>query len=118
MRRTVINVLTAALAISVSASTSLAQTAPTLKIRSLVPLTVVGSGFAAHERVALTLRRAGKRVTTKRVLSSLGGTFRARFSPLVATDSCRGSLVVVALGTAGSRASVSRSCRPPDPQTP
>jgi hypothetical protein len=84
---------------------------------SLAPLTVVGGGFAARERVALTVRRAAKRVASRRVSATPRGSFRARFTPLLAADVCRGSLVIVASGAAGSRASVSRPCRPPHPPT-
>jgi hypothetical protein len=103
---------------AIAASTAPARVGPVLKIRSLAPLTVVGSGFASRERVAITVRRAAKRIAYRRVFATRDGAFRTRFSPLLVTDTCRGSLIVVASGTSGSRASVSRPCRPPDPQTP
>jgi hypothetical protein len=103
---------------AISASSAPAREGPVLRIRSLAPLTVVGRGFAAQERVAITVRRAAKRVARRRVLATRDGALRARFSLLLVTDTCRGSLVVVASGAAGSRASVSRPCRPPDPQAP
>ena len=110
--------LTLVVAIGVAASAAHARVGPVLKIRSLAPLTVVGSGFAPRERVAITVRRAAKRIAYRRVFATQDGAFRARFSPLLVTDTCRGSLIVVASGASGSRASVSRPCRPPDPQTP
>ena len=112
-------ILLAFAVIAISAGTNVpARVGPVLKIRSLAPLTIVGSGFASRERVAITVRRAAKRMARRRVLATQGGAVRTKFSPLLVTDTCRGSLVVVASGASGSRASVSHPCRPPDPQTP
>jgi hypothetical protein len=102
---------------AVSASSSAARAGPALTIRSVAPLIVVGSGFAARERVTITVRRASKRLVARRVRADAGGTFRLTFPPLLVTDTCSGSLLVLARGAAGSRASASRPCRPPDRQT-
>jgi hypothetical protein len=98
------------------AGAALASTGPKLSIRGLAPLTVAGERFAARERVTVTVRVAGRRVARRAVTAGARGVFRVRFSPFLAVDPCRGSIVVTAAGTAGSRASVRRPCRPPDPQ--
>jgi hypothetical protein len=92
--------------------------APTLRIRAIAPLTVAGSRFVVRERVTLTLRVAGRRVARRAVTAGSRGAFRAGFSTLVAVDPCRGSIVISAVGAAGSRASARRPCLPPDPQVP
>jgi hypothetical protein len=107
-----------AAAIATVAAASPARVAPTLKITSRAPLTVVGSGFASRERVTITVTRATRRVAARGVVAGAGGAFRVRFSPLLVTDICRGSLTVVARGAAGSRTSATRTCRPPDPRAP
>ena len=117
MRGTGLILLSAALAAVVSASSAPARTGPALTIRSIAPLIVVGNGFVARERVTITVRRAGKRVDARRVRAGAGGTFRLRFPLLLATDTCSGSLLVLARGAAGSRASASRPCHPPDHET-
>jgi hypothetical protein len=117
VRRALPILLAVALA-AASASFSAAHTGPALKIRSAAPLIVVGSGFVARERVTITVRLARKRVDARRVRAGAGGTFRLRFSPFLATDPCSGSLLVFARGAAGSQASASRPCRPPNRQTP
>jgi hypothetical protein len=117
VRHTALILLAIALA-AASASVSGARTGPALKIRSAAPLVVVGSGFVARERVTITVRLAGKRVDARRLRAGAGGTFRLRFRTLLVTDTCSGSLLVLARGGAGSRASASRPCRPPDRQTP
>jgi hypothetical protein len=116
MRRTGLILLLTVLA-AVAASSSPARTGPALTIRSVAPLIVVGNGFVARERVTITVRRAGKRVDARRVRAGAGGTFRLRFPLLLATDTCSGSLLILARGAAGSRASASRPCHPPDHKT-
>jgi hypothetical protein len=117
VRRTGLILLPIALAAAL-ASVSTARTGPALKIRPAAPLVVVGSGFVARERVTITVRLARKRVDARRVRAGAAGTFRVRFSPFLVTDTCSGSLLILARGAAGSRASVSRPCRPPDGPTP
>jgi hypothetical protein len=114
LRRAGLIVLLTALA-AVSASSAPARTGPALTIRSVAPLLVVGHGFAARERVRITVWRASRRVDDRRVRAGAGGSFRLRFPILLATDTCSGSLVVLARGAAGSRASARHVCHPPDP---
>src|SRR5580765_390642 len=98
MRRTGLILFPIALAAAVSASSSTARPGPALTIRSVAPLIVVGNGFVARERVTITVRRASKRVDTRSVRAGAGGTFRLRFPLLLATDTCSGSLLILARG--------------------
>lgn len=73
---------------------------PRLAFGQLFPLTVNGTGFRGRERVRVTL--TGARTASLRVTADRRGRFTARFSVRVPT--C-GSVVVRAVGAAGSRAS-------------
>jgi hypothetical protein len=96
---------------------SAAVAAPRLRVTSLTPLTIRGSGFRDHERITVVVRTAASRVQ-RRLVADGSGAFRVRFTPYLAVDPCRGSIRVVATGRAGSRATAKRECRPADPQAP
>jgi hypothetical protein len=89
-----------------------------LRIVDWTPLTVRGTGFAAGEQVRLTLRTGRPRTVSRTTRAGRSGTFRAAFGLLVALDPCRGTLVVTATGSRGSRATVKRPCRPPSTAPP
>src|SRR4051794_30246759 len=85
-----------------------------LRIVHSAPLTVAGAGFASRERVRLSLR-GGARSAVRTVTARADGTFTARFAG-VALGHC-GAASIVASGSRGSRASVTRhlgvaSCNP------
>jgi hypothetical protein len=70
-------------------------------VASKPAVVVLGTGFGARERVALTLRApAGSRLV--RVRATRAGSFRARFAGL-RVDRCAG-FSVTAVGSRGSRA--------------
>jgi hypothetical protein len=92
--------------------------APQLRVVTVAPLHVAGSGFAPSERVSITLTIGAKRRATIWRRATAAGAFSARFSPLIATDVCRGLLTVRAVGATGSRATVRHSRRTPDPLPP
>ena len=87
---------------------------PHLKVTSLAPARVAGSGFQARERVVVTV--SGTATHLKRaVLTSAAGTFVARFTAGVSAPGCH-QVAVVALGARGDRAawkSPQRPCGPP-----
>jgi hypothetical protein len=98
---------TAALALAACGSTQASEqpsattaAKPRLSFGQLFPLTVNGAGFRGRERVRVTLR--GSRTATKTVVADRRGRFTARFTVRVPT--C-GSVLVRAVGAAGSRAS-------------
>jgi hypothetical protein len=114
MRWASLIVLLVALA-AVSPSGSPARAGPSLTIRSTTPLLVVGRGFAAQERVTVTVRRGSRRIDARAVRAGGGGAFRLKFPALLAADTCTGSLLVLAKGAEGSRAAARRPClHPPD----
>ena len=104
-----------ALAGTCAASATVA--APRVRLTFLTPLTIRGSGFRKHERVTVVVRTAASHMH-RRLEADGSGAFRVRFASLLAVDPCRGAIRVVATGTAGSRATTKRDCRPADPQTP
>lgn len=91
--------------------------APRIRIATTAPLTIVGTGYAAHARVTVVARtdRARRSVSVR---TGAAGGFRARFSVLFAVDPCHGSLVVTARGSNGEAATVKRPCRTGDPAVP
>jgi hypothetical protein len=102
-------VLVAASAVAIP---SLAGGASRARVRivTLSPLVVRGTGFKVREHVRVTATPGGIR----RVVSNAGGTFRATFSTPV--DRCMG-LSVSAVGARGDRAAVKLpqpACPPED----
>jgi hypothetical protein len=73
-----------------------------LEVRGQNPLAVRGTHFRAHERVGLTVKGRGSRLS---VTAGARGTFLAVFKNIVGCD----SITVVARGSKGSRASVNLS---------
>ncbi|HEU6444617.1 MAG TPA: hypothetical protein VFL61_06120 [Gaiellaceae bacterium] len=71
-----------------------------LRVLSTAPLKVKGTGFHAHERVAVRVTGRGG-VTRKRVSASSRGGWVLAF-PGITYDRCNG-LVVSAVGSRGSR---------------
>jgi hypothetical protein len=69
-----------------------------LSITDLAPFTVHGTGFAAGERVVVTV--SAKQRVTRRVVAGVRGTFTVRFVT-VSLDHCS-SYVVRAVGNRGS----------------
>jgi hypothetical protein len=94
------------------------ESRPALRVVATAPVTVAGTGFAAGERVRLTLRAGRARPSTRTVDAGRDGRFRARFNALLAVEPCSGTLVVTAAGSRGSRASWKRVCRPPSTRPP
>lgn len=104
-------------ALLLAACASAAAVGPArIQIASLAPLTVGGSGFQPRERVTIRVR-VGEARSKRMATAGSGGRFRVAFSPFLAADLCRGDLLVVALGSKGSRATARRECRTPDPQS-
>ena len=86
---------------------------PTLRLVSIDPVTVRGQAFEPRERVRLVALGSLQRVSV-RTTTDERGTFKTSFPPLGA-DRCS-PLVVAAVGSRGSRASVKvlrRPCQPP-----
>lgn len=84
-------------------STVLAGSSRSAKIRMLdpAPLTLKGVGFAARERIRLTVS-LGERVLVRKLVARSAGTFLVRF-PATTYDRCSGQLSVRAVGSRGSR---------------
>lgn len=91
---------------------------PELRVVRDTPLTVAGSGFAAGERVRLTLRTGRARAFVRNAQAGSEGRFRTAFPLLVALDPCRGTIVVTATGSRGGTATWKRACRPPSTRPP
>ena len=100
------------MALLVLAVDGTAAARPSLVVTSFAPVTVAGAGFAANERVVVTVV-SGKDKHVRRVRAGAGGRFRVRFE-VKAMLRCGPQLGVSALGAAGSRA----SARLPKPQCP
>ena len=109
MRLLAIGVLAVVL---VPAGAAQQRRAPALRVVDWAPFTVRGSGFAAGEKVQLTLRTGRPRAIVRTTSATGDGTFRAGFG-LVAVAPCHGTLSVTARGSRGSRASLKQPCRPP-----
>jgi hypothetical protein len=99
-----------ALAVLVLARDAGGAAHPALKLEGRAPVTIAGTGFAAHERVRLVLH--SPRARSRQVTASSSGTFSKAFSG-VAVDRCSG-FWVSATGSRGSRAVLRR----PPPECP
>jgi hypothetical protein len=87
------------------ASASAAPGRAVLHVTDLSPLTVTGSGFAAGERVVLTVRTSRVR-QTRPLRAAATGRFRAVFQVSVPLLSCRTVFAVSALRADGTVAAV------------
>jgi hypothetical protein len=105
-----------ALPAAVLADTGRSARTPQLRLVSLAPVTLHGTGFTVREDVRVTLR-VGKRAFVRTARADRAGAFTVRFG-LVALEPCRGAAVAQAVGSFGTRASQRRTCRPPDPALP
>src|SRR4051794_34073805 len=79
---------------------------PRLTMARAQPLTVRGRGFHRHERVRVVLRRASRPAVVHRLRAGRRGRFTTTFGG-VALDRC-GGFSVIAVGRAGSRATLKR----------
>jgi hypothetical protein len=94
-------------------SDSATEATPSLRLVAKEPIAVAGRGFRSGERVRLVALGSLKRVSVTTEANERG-TFKVSFPPLGA-DRCS-PLVVAAIGSQGSRASVKvlrRPCQPP-----
>ena len=112
MRVTLVG-LAAAVAALCIVTPSTAASAPRLKLAATEPLVVLGSHFDPGERITLTAVTllGPKRVSTKATRS---GAFRASFR--LYDQPCGRAFMVLARGTAGSRAALKLAgepCVPP-----
>jgi hypothetical protein len=85
----------------------------TLKLTRSAPLTVRGTRFVPRERVRVSVSGAGQ--ATRRVTASGGGAFVVQFATF-SFHRCNAGLVVVAVGSEGSRAGLKLPemlCPPP-----
>jgi hypothetical protein len=107
MRKTAIAaaaVVTAAIALVLSGVGAGSSQRASLRVTSTVPLKLAGAHFGSHESVRVTATVSGA-ATIRSVRASAKGSFVADFS----TGAGRCSTVrVVAIGNAGSRATVKR----------
>ena len=97
------SILVVVLVAALSAPAFAATRRPALDAVRKTPLTVVGTGFRALERVTLTAEVGGDRATV-RVRADRHGALRAVFRGIF-VGRCLG-YAVVARGAAGSRAAV------------
>jgi len=104
MSGAVVATLAVYLALLAAASSGGGSTSPraTLRVATVAPFSVRGSGFRAQERVQVVAKVAGRHV--KAVRATATGTFRIRFVG-VSAPACTG-YVVRATGNKGSRAYV------------
>lgn len=93
-------------------SDSAAEATPSLRLVAKDPVAVGGRGFRSGERVRLVALGSLQRVSVTTHADETG-TFKASFPPLGA-DRCS-PLVVAAIGSQGSRASVNVMRRPCTP---
>jgi hypothetical protein len=107
MRRVLLALL---VALALPTGAPAAHRTPALRLTSVAPLTVHGTGFAARERVRV--RVLAPRPLTRRVRATRNGTFHVRFAELV--DRCS-AFDIRARGGDGSRArlKVQPLCAPP-----
>jgi hypothetical protein len=96
-------VLAAALGLAPAAGAG-ASGQPALRFTGLVPVKVSGTGFAASERVRVTLL-AGDARRVRTALTTRTGTFAVDFGTLARKDRCGSSISVSAVGATGDRAS-------------
>ena len=110
MKRLAILLTLAALVFAASSASALRARVWLVKAS---PVRVSGSGFAAHERVNVTLT-AGKAKLRKTVTATLGGRFTAAWRGSIA-GGCH-STIIVARGSSGRTAlwrEVANDCGPP-----
>ena len=102
--------------VALATPASAAEATPSLRLVTLTPLTLRGAGFAPAEtvRVVLTPGR-GRKPAVRTARATTAGSFRVRYA-LVALEPCHGFVVATATGSAGSRATWKRACRPPSEQ--
>ena len=96
-------VLVAVLAVTSASNLRGDESAAKVRMLDPAPLTLKGVGFAASERVRLTVS-IGERTLVRKLLARRTGTFLVTF-PATAYDRCSGELSVAAVGSRGSRAS-------------
>ncbi len=96
----------------VIASTATAGS-PHIRITNVSPLTLRGTGFAAHERVRVTV--SAETSASRRILTGSRGGFVARF-PTITFRYCTASMIR-AVGSTGDKA-VLRIAAPECPQPP
>lgn len=89
------------------------RTAPQLRVVSRTPVTVVGSHFAARERV--TVRIGVDKAHVRVVRADARGSFTVRFA--FSSDVCNETLIVTATGATGDSARFKGNARacPPAP---
>ena len=85
---------------------------PKIELVDDAPLVVYGSGFAARERVTVKVMVGGD-TYAKRLRATLAGTFTARIVDAPVAN-CE-PLSIVAVGAAGSRATLTRKFQIPPP---
>ena len=79
---------------------------PALRLVTVSPVSVHGSGFGARERVRVRLRSLGMPTATRRVRATRRGRFTVTFA-WVGIDRCS-AFSVTAVGRSGRRATVHR----------
>jgi hypothetical protein len=87
---------------------------PRVRLLAFSPATVSGTGFKAGERVVVSVRTDSTHLSKAMVVTE-HGAFVARFTKAVAASAC-GGVAIVAVGSAGDRASwksAPRSCGTP-----
>ena len=107
--------LTVLALLAVGAGTGSAGPAsPSLRVLDRQPLVVGGAGFRASERVRLTGTH-GRRAIAARATAGRGGRFTIRLRDLALTR-CGPSLMLLAVGSSGSRAGLKTPAAvcPPD----
>ena len=87
---------------------------PRVRLMSASPATVAGTGFTAGERVVVSVSTDATHLS-KAIVVTEHGAFVAHFEKTVAASGC-GRVAIVAVGSAGDRASwksAPRSCGAP-----
>jgi len=83
-----------------------AQARPALRLATLSPVSVHGSGFGAHERVRVRLRVHDTVTATRSVRATRRGGFTVRFARVL-IDRCS-EFSVTAVGRSGRKATLAR----------
>jgi hypothetical protein len=96
----------AAALLAVTGASAGAAPKPRLALVSTAPLTVRGRGFHTDERVRVLLRQASRATVVNRLRADRYGRFTTTFGG-VSLGRC-GGFSVVAIGRAGSRATLKR----------
>jgi hypothetical protein len=104
MPQRVVVFVVALLACAGTAAQVSARPRPALRLVTLSPLRVHGSGFGARERVRVRLRSLGTLVATRRVRATRRGGFTVGFAG-AGIDRCSG-FSITAVGRSGRRATV------------